>query len=182
VANTPEAFGQAGELTRRLHDSAPAIPLHDFADSLLTQMDSWLNRMPGIVDPTDVDHARGRVQELRQLPPTYSVRCHGDNQPRNWLVDDDGTVTLIDFGRAQVAVWLRDLERMYFKEWYENPALQDAFLEGYGCVLDDLDIARLRGIGAAGSIGGRLWAREHHNPAFEQHHIETLDRIRAGRR
>lgn len=183
TASTSEQFRQAGELTRRLHDATPATPLPDLAERLTEHMESWLCRFPDSVDRADVAYARGRVKELAGLPATQAVCCHGDNQPRNWLVDDNDVVWMIDFGRAGARdVWLRDIERMYFAEWYENPELQDAFLDGYGRVLTDDDVERLRAIGAAGSIGGRLWAREHHAPEFEKHLIRILDRIRSGKR
>jgi hypothetical protein len=182
VAATPDAFRQAGALTRRLHDSGPVTPVPDLAASVAEQMESWLARMPGVADPADVDYARGRLRDFAKLPPTFEVRCHNDNQPRNWLVTDDGTVALIDFGRAKINVWLRDVERMYFAEWRDHPELQEAFLRGYGRELSDADIEWLRCMGIGGSIGGRLWAREHHAPAFEQHHVDMLDRIRAGER
>ncbi|MGW6199374.1 phosphotransferase family protein [Kribbella sp. NPDC055110] len=35
----------------------------------------------------------------REPPPATLVPTHGDWQPRNWLVDN-GTVRVIDFGRA----------------------------------------------------------------------------------
>jgi len=49
------------------------------------------------------------------------------------------------------------------------------------CRLSDDDHAYLQCMGAASSIGGRLWAREHHSLDFEQHHIRTLETIRAHR-
>lgn len=183
TASTPEQFRQAGELTRRLHDAAPSIPLTDLAERLTVQMESWLRRFPDTVDPVDITYARDRLKDLDRIPATEAVRCHGDNQPRNWLVDNSNLVWMIDFGRAGGRdVWLRDIERMYFAEWYERPDLQAAFLDGYGKALTEDDIERLRGIGAAGSIGGRLWAAEHHAPDFEQHQIRILDRIRTGKR
>jgi aminoglycoside phosphotransferase len=180
VAATPDAFRQGGELTRRLHDSGPTSPMYDLAETVAEQLESWLARMPGVADPADVDYARARLRDFADLPPTYEVRCHNDNQPRNWLVADDGTVAVIDFGKARIGVWLRDLERMYFAEWLGRPELQEAFLDGYGRALSDTDVERLRCMGIGGSIVGRLWAREHHAPDFEQHHIDMLDRIRAG--
>lgn len=182
TADTPDAHRQAGTITRRLHDLEPQRPVPDLAESVTRNMESWLTRMPGIVPVGDVDYAQARLRELATLPPTYAVPAHGDNQPRNWLVDTTGTTRLIDFGRAGTDVWLRDIERMYFAEWTIDPELQDAFLDGYGHQLSDDDHAYLHCLGAASSIGGRLWAREHRSPTFEEHNIRTLDTIRSHRR
>jgi hypothetical protein len=179
TADTPDSHRQAGVITRRLHDLEPRLLLPELSETLTRNMEGWLTRMPGIVPAEDVDYARAHLRDIAALPPTYGVPAHGDNQPRNWLVDDAGTTRLIDFGRAGIDAWLRDIERMYFAEWTVDPELQDAFLDGYGHDLSDDDHAFLHCLGAAASIGGRLWAREHHNPEFEQHHVRILDTIRS---
>lgn len=69
---------------------------------------------------------------------------------------------------------------MYFAEWIGRPELREAFFAGYGQQLDGPAIETLRCVGAALSVTGRLWAREHHNPTYEQHHIDTLRRLRRG--
>lgn len=178
TAETPAEFRQAGELLRRLHDAGPGGPIPDFADLISNQLEGWLKRLPGIADPRDVDFARSRVRDLKGLPPPESGWCHGDNQPRNWLVDESGTVALIDFGRANVGARLRDFERMYFAEWVGQPRLSTAYFEGYGRELRDSEVETLRCVGSAVSVSGRLWAREHKNPAFEQHQVETTRRLR----
>lgn len=121
VASTPDAHRQAGVLTRRLHNLGPHAPIEDFAAEISGNLDAWLSRIPGIAPAEDVDYARARMRDLAALPPTYAVVNHGDNQPRNWLVDDAGTVRLIDFGRAEIDAWIRDVDRMYFAEWAQHP-------------------------------------------------------------
>lgn len=182
VATTPDAHRQAGVLIRRLHNVGPHTPVDNFAAVISTSLDAWLSRMPGVVPAADVDYARARMHDLAALPPTYAVVNHGDNQPRNWLVDDSGTVRLIDFGRAEIDGWLRDIDRMYFAEWVEHPTLEDAFFDGYGSPLADEDRERLRCLGAATSITGRLWSREHNNPAYEAQLTNITAMLKSGAR
>jgi aminoglycoside phosphotransferase len=180
AASTSDMHRQAGVLTRRLHDLGPATPIEDFAGDMSEKLDAWLARIPGVVPVADVDWARARMRDLAAMAPTYATVNHGDNQPRNWLLDDAGTVRLIDFGRAGIDAWIRDIERMYFAEWATDPDLEHAFFDGYGRALDDRDRERLRCLGAATSITGRLWAREHHNPDYEARLGKIADMLRAG--
>lgn len=135
---------------------------------------------PDLAPRLYVYDAQSRTFVMDRLPGTAGVASTPDthrqagvlirrlhNQPRNWLVDDAKTVRLIDFGKAEIDAWIRDIDRMYFAEWVHHPDLEDAFFEGYGSPLSDEDRERLRCLGAATSITGRLWAREHHSPAFE---------------
>jgi thiamine kinase-like enzyme len=64
--------------------------------------------------------------------PTPLVPTHGDWQPRNWLVDADGTVRVIDLGRADLRPAATDLARVDAQDFRRDPALEAAFLDGYG--------------------------------------------------
>jgi thiamine kinase-like enzyme len=91
----------------------------------------------GLVDASHPVRVAGAVVQLvgdlgLGFVPSYATVNHGDNQPRNWLVDDTGTIRLIDFGRAGIDAWIRDIDRMYFAEWAADPDLEDAFFDGYG--------------------------------------------------
>ena len=58
--------------------------------------------------------------------------CHLDFQPRNWVIDQTGTVRLIDFGHARFDLPVRNLVRLHFRTWATRPDLRAAFLAGYG--------------------------------------------------
>jgi hypothetical protein len=60
------------------------------------------------------------------------VPCHLDFQPRNWLVNTCGDLSLVDFEHARVDLPVRDLVRLRFRIWPDRPALREAFLTGYG--------------------------------------------------
>ena len=59
------------------------------------------------------------------------VPTHGDWQPRNWLMHD-GTVSIIDFGRADLRPALTDFARLAAQQFRKNAPIEAAFLKGYG--------------------------------------------------
>lgn len=125
----PEVFRQAGALTRLLHGSAPPRPNPAIGSRMAERPERYLRDGADLFDAREIAAGRAHAGLLAALPPTVTVPCHQDNQARNWLVDGDGTVRLIDFGLARRDVWLRDLSRMYLREWRGAAELRDAFLE-----------------------------------------------------
>ena len=107
------------------------------------------------------------------------VPTHGDNHPRNWLVDDDGVVRLIDFGQATFEWWGRDLLRMRVKDWLGRPDLREAYLAGHGCEVSAQDEVLFRVREAHGALTVVFWARQHRDPEFEQSAFATLARLGA---
>lgn len=65
-------------------------------------------------------------------PSATLVPTHGDWQPRNWVVDESGTVRVIDLGRADLRTAASDLARLAAQDFARDPALEAAFLSGYG--------------------------------------------------
>lgn len=55
--------------------------------------------------------------------------------PYNWLLDDTGTLRIIDFGHVRWHVPAYDLTRLYFGPWWNRPHLATVFLQGYGRIL-----------------------------------------------
>ncbi|GIJ70980.1 phosphotransferase enzyme family protein [Virgisporangium ochraceum] len=178
TASTPDEFRQAGRLIRLLHDAGPAQPDPDYPARARHNGDGWLHRVPGVVDRDDVDFVRAQIALMASMPAPLAGPIHNDNQPRNWLSDVDGTVRLIDFGKSKRDLHLRDVERMRQAEWRADPALGDAFLDGYGRPLTDDEDRMLDCIGAVAAITTILWARAHGDPTFENHGRETLNRLR----
>ncbi len=176
----PDVFRQAGALTRRFHESAPALPDLGFAPRMADTLEQWLARGGGVIDSESADFARRQVARISELPPPLTVPCHWDNHPRNWLVDQEGTVRLIDFGHSRWQAWALDFNRLYFGSWRDRPDLREGFLEGYGKNLDDEDVALIERCGVQIAVSNIIWAREHGDAPFEELGRRTLDVLRAG--
>jgi Ser/Thr protein kinase RdoA (MazF antagonist) len=179
IAATPDEFRQAGRLIARLHAAEPAEPDPDYAARCADNLDGWLHRVPGIIAGADLDCVRARIALGAAMPPAVSGPMHNDNQPRNWLTDAGGTVRLIDFGKAKRDVQLRDFERMRSAEWLGRPDLRDAFFDGYGRTLTDVEEETLACVGAYAAATTILWARAHGDERFEEHGRRTLADLRA---
>lgn len=175
----PAVYRQAGALTRRFHDSAPALPDPDFAGYMADRLEGWLARGPGLISPELADFARQQVARIAELPPPKTAPCHWDNHPRNWLVDEEKIVRFIDFGHARRQVWLLDFSRLYFDQWRSRPDLRRAFLAGYGRDLTDEDVTLIERCGVEHAVSGVVWAREHDDPTFENLGRRTLETLRA---
>ncbi|WP_426765733.1 phosphotransferase [Pseudarthrobacter sp. 1G09] len=157
----PGTYAQAGELLRLFHNQERRIDgryeLQATAKSL-----AWLDRAHRI-DPAVEREARGRLAEYRPEPVTV-VPTHGDWQPRNWLIHS-GEVRVIDFGRFDFRPAATDLCRLAVQQWRQQPALEQAFLDGYGTdpryhVVWRIDLLRE-------AIGTAVWAHIVGDDAFE---------------
>ena len=90
---------------------------------------------------------------------------HGDWQPRNWLIHQ-GVVGIIDFGRADLRPAYTDLARLAAQQFQSAPALESAFLDGYGGDPREPDTwhrAQLRE-----AVNTAVWAHQVGETAFEQ--------------
>ena len=93
-------------------------------------------------------------------PPTVTGR------PSNWLVDEEGTIRVIDLGRADWRPRVTDLARLARQEWECRPDLEAAFLDGYGG--DPRDPARWRATLLREAVGTAVWAYMVGDRAFEE--------------
>ena len=176
----PEIQHQAGRLLRRLHDVESFGPWDDFAAETLDEFERWAARAGGLLEPRQLDFARGEVRDLIGLGSPLRVPCHLDYEPRNWLVAD-GRVHVIDFERAGPEIWINDLSRLYFGSWHDRPNLREAFLDGYGRTIGSDDRAVLLGCGALSAVSTVVWARAHDDAPFEEAGRQRLARLMAGR-
>lgn len=130
AAHDPDIYRQAGELLGQLHCQVGAhVVDHAYEERENAKSLAWLDQ-PHQIAP-DVEH-RLRV-ELTSWPtgPTALSPTHGDWHPRNWLVDES-SVSVIDFGRADLRPPSTDLVRLAATEFRGRPDLEVAFLDGYG--------------------------------------------------
>src|SRR5437016_5616899 len=77
----------AAQVLRRFHDAQAAEALPGWAEARIAGLEAWIARAPeGLLDPRDIGFARQQVAQLVQFPDPRGVPCHGDWQPRNWII------------------------------------------------------------------------------------------------
>lgn len=175
-----EVQHQGGALLRQLHDAEPPVPWPDFVEHTRARLERWLHDARGLLGVQHVDLVRRVVGDLDRLPTPSRVPCHLDFSLRNWLVDDHGRVSLIDFEWAALDVWVNDLARLYYGPWQGRPDLRDAFLDGYGRALGDHDLAILSACAAARAVFLIVWARQHGETDLEASARRQLDGLIRG--
>lgn len=173
-----DAHRQAGALIRGFHTAAPPRLTSDLLTRLTDRTDAAVADGGTLFSRADVALVRRRLRALDRLPPVSFVPTHQDNQPRNWLTDEAGTVRLLDFGLSTWDVWVRDLVRLTYWDWADNPALATAFLAGYGRALSEVDERLLAGLGAVIALRTVLWARDHRDESFAERGRRTLEILR----
>ncbi|HEY3871858.1 MAG TPA: aminoglycoside phosphotransferase family protein [Actinocrinis sp.] len=168
----------AGALLRRLHGAQPAVAWDDFGAAKTWEFDRLAPQAAGLLTARELGAARAGVRALCEVGvPQRQVPCHRDYSQRNWLVDDDGGLRVIDFEWARPDVWVTDLIRLSFGAWQDRPDLQEAFLDGYGRRLSDADRAVLTGCSILTAVWLVVKARESAQGSFEQSSRLMLRRL-----
>jgi hypothetical protein len=152
---------QAGELLKLLHVQARRLD-EEYEFCATAKAISWLDR-PHRIEPQVEREVRCRLAEY--LPQAIDVvPTHGDWQPRNWL-SDQGRVKAIDFGRFDFRPAATDLCRLAVQQWQKEPALEAAFLRGYGDDPRSRTVWRMDLLREA--VGTAVWAHLAGDGAFE---------------
>lgn len=123
-----DTYRQAGAMLAELHGQA-ARPDADY-EARMTRKALASLEDPHRIAPETVERLRALLLADEPQPVTL-VPTHGDWQPRNWLVDGD-TIRVIDLGRADWRPAFTDFARLAVRQFAANPALEAAFLDGYG--------------------------------------------------
>lgn len=76
-------------------------------------------------------YKQNRAEIETELALAKLVALHGDVGCRNYQVVD-GTLVLIDFERVHLGVPQADFQKLFYQDFLGKPALQQAFLAGYG--------------------------------------------------
>jgi hypothetical protein len=161
-ADEADLYRQAGELLALLHDQ-PAVVSHDHELRETRRSLTWLAG-PHRIAPDVEERLRSEIDGWDTAATTTLVPTHGDWQPRNWLVHE-GVVTVIDFGRADLRPALSDLARLAAQDFRRDPALETAFLAGYGSDPRTPDAWRRQQVREA--IATAVWAHQVGDERFE---------------
>lgn len=167
VGLDPETHRRAGALLARLHASAPGVPDEEYGERLLAELEEKAAVHASLVDPRELAALRAIAAPVASVRTMRLVPAHRDYGPRNWLVDGDGHVRVIDFAHAELSPWAVDLQKLTMREWRGRPDLEAAFLEGYGRVPDDEDRLVLRAYVALSTLATIAWSIAHDDAAFE---------------
>ncbi len=163
AARDPDVYRQAGELLRLLHDQVDLGSTDDRYEELETAKSlSWLDQ-PHRISASVEAHLRALIASW-PAEPTTLVPTHGDWQPRNWLVDN-GVVSVIDFGRADLRPASTDFARLAAQEFRGNADVEAAFLDGYGG--DPREPGAWQRIRLREAIGTAVWAFRVGDEKFE---------------
>lgn len=149
----PEVFRQAGALLRRFHDQTSVLD-ESWNGRFVERVERFLD-LPHRIDAAVEEAVRVEVATWPRDGGTVLVPTHGDWQPRNWLVDD-GTVRVIDLGRADLRPVTEDFARLARQDFGRDPGLEVAFLDGYGC--DPREPAQWRRTLVGEAVGTAVWA------------------------
>ena len=158
----PDVYRQAGDLLAAYHGQV-SVADDEYERAERDKALRWLDR-PHRIEPAAVTSL---VHEISgwETPISVLVPTHGDWQPRNWLVHD-GSVSVIDFGRADLRPAMTDFTRLAAQQFREHPELEAAFLEGYGDDPREPDAWRRNRVREA--IGTAVWAFQVGDESFEQ--------------
>ena len=161
AAEDPDVHRQAGILLALMHGQPGVVDEHYEAREN-RKMIGWPDREHRIA-PDVEQRLRDEIAAWPE-PPATLVPTHGDWQPRNWLVHD-GVVSVIDFGRADLRPAYTDLARLAAQEFRRDPALEGAFLDGYGADPRGPDAWHRQQVREA--IGTAVWAYSVGDERFE---------------
>lgn len=163
AAEQPDTYRQAGELLAQLHRQPGASVVDDnYEQRVNARSLAWLDQSHRIA-PLVEERLRALVTSWPTGPATL-VPTHGDWQPRNWLIED-GLVSVIDFGRADLRPASTDLARLAAQEFRRAPDLEAAFFEGYGS--DPRDPESWHRMQVREAIGTAAWAFQVGDEGFE---------------
>ncbi|TQJ41173.1 phosphotransferase family enzyme [Arthrobacter sp. SLBN-112] len=152
---------QAGQLLSMLHAEEHRVDDHYEAQATQKAL-SWLDRRHRI-DPRLERDIRRHLMDYRPSQVRV-VPTHGDWHPRNW-VSHEGQLKAIDFGRFDFRPAASDFCRLAVQQWQKDPALESAFLDGYGEDPRAQDPWRIELLREA--VGTAVWAFLVGDTAFE---------------
>ncbi len=161
--HSADTYRQAGELLARFHAQLAVTDGGEFETRQKDETLAWLSA-PHRIAPDRVARLT-EVVDGWPAPPSVTVPTHGDWGPRNWVVHDD-RVSIIDFGRADRRPAATDFARLTARQFRTAPALEEAFLAGYGN--DPREPAAWLRLKIREAVGTAAWAYKVGDEEFEQ--------------
>lgn len=140
LRDSPDVHRMAGAWLAELHGAAAPVPAQDLGAELRQRLVRLLAKSWHELDRQTVDYLSRVGERLAEMPPLLLVPCHFDFTQRNWVLCADGRLGVIDFSGCDLGMVAEDFSRLANREWTQNPDLRDAFLEGYGRELDELEL------------------------------------------
>lgn len=183
AGDDPDVSRQAGQLLRRFHDSQAGMPVVGYAERQRIRVEEWVARArPGLLSEEEVAFARAQLAVFRRQDDPIGVPCHRDWQQRNWLIDEEGRLSVIDFEHARVGPWHDDLHRLWWADWRVRPTLTAAFFDGYGRDPRDDEREALFAASSIGHLCTIVWSDEHEDVSFGDYGRRSLQAAMAPHR
>jgi aminoglycoside/choline kinase family phosphotransferase len=173
AADDPEVHAQAGRLLAQLH-AVEARRDDGYEARENARMRRWLGS-PHRIPAADAARLAAMVDGWPE-PPAVLVPTHGDWQPRNWLLHDR-EVRAIDLGRADLRPAATDLARLAARDFRRDPALEAAFLDGYGG--DPRDPGAWARTRVREAVATAAWAHQVGDEAFEREGLALVAEVLA---
>ncbi|MGN5237173.1 phosphotransferase [Rhodococcus sp. SJ-3] len=162
-----DTYAQAGRILAAFH-AQESVEDDGYERRANDKSLRWL-AAPHRIEPDVAERLRAMIRAW-PTPAATLVPTHGDWHSRNWIIDD-GTVRVIDFGRADRRPAIEDFDRLAAREFVRIPGAEVAFLGGYGTDPREPNAWFRQRIRAA--IGNAVWAFQVGDEAFEAegHHM-----------
>jgi hypothetical protein len=148
LPDNPGLARKAGELLRRVHETAPAAMsnLSHGIDQEWIAVDfvSTFRRLERYRGKLNIPAATLEAARATRPPAAGEPKAaHANPKPSRFIVDDFGVVTLINWEWATLAPPEWDLTRLgWLLRLEAGAAASDALLEGYGSTVDRVQLAR----------------------------------------
>lgn len=174
-------YEQAGQFLRTWHDLKYIDNDIDLTDAMQQRLTKWTQRATNLVEDKGITWVKDQTLELiHHLKDYQRVPCHRDYSARNWLLDKNHRLWVIDFEHSRADFFLVDFERQYSSIWLTRPDIKEAFLAGYGKKISELEWQLLKRLSGFSALSTIVWAREHKDRAFEAYGRQQLERLKAG--
>ncbi len=169
----PDVYRQAGALLALLHGQARRVDADLGIAFNLERRERALRWLAGEhrIPPETVRELRALLAD-HPTAPAVLVPTHGDYHPRNWMIHR-GRVVVIDFGRFDWRPPQTDLARLAAQQFRDDPALEAAFIDGYGC--DPRGEDEWRQVMLTEAIGTAVWAYLVGDEQFEAQGHRMID-------